>query len=140
MVSVGEPVAHRKADNIEGKYGVWMQDPEAVSPYGPNMVWRIDTIGKDVRKLFGYDDMEQLSKGFPSKVGFRRMIFIDRNNQNLISLLITLSCFPMTGPVVARAGGEHWGHSVPRLSVFSETSQPHPHPLRLGLGERRGPS
>lgn len=68
LVSVGEPVTHRKADNIEGKYGVWMQDPEAVSPYGPNMVWRIDTIGADVRKLFGYDDMEQLSKGFPSKV------------------------------------------------------------------------
>ncbi|XP_044054172.1 myocilin isoform X2 [Siniperca chuatsi] len=68
LVSVGEPVTHRKADNIEGKYGVWMQDPEAVSPYGPNMFWRIDTIGSDVRKLFGYEDMEQLSKGFPSKV------------------------------------------------------------------------
>lgn len=68
LVSIGEPVTHRKADNIEGKYGVWMQDPEAVSPYGPNMVWRIDTIGSDVRKLFGYEDMEQLSKGFPSKV------------------------------------------------------------------------
>ncbi|XP_029284824.1 myocilin isoform X2 [Cottoperca gobio] len=68
LVSVGEPVTHRKADNIAGKYGVWMQDPEAVSPYGPNMVWRIDTIGSDVRQLFGYDDMEQLSKGFPSKV------------------------------------------------------------------------
>uniref|UniRef100_A0A1A8RHJ7 Myocilin n=1 Tax=Nothobranchius rachovii TaxID=451742 RepID=A0A1A8RHJ7_9TELE len=68
LVSVGDPVTHRKADNIAGKYGVWMQDPEAVSPYGPNMVWRIDTIGTDVRQLFGYDDMEQLSKGFPSKV------------------------------------------------------------------------
>ncbi|XP_042339644.1 myocilin isoform X2 [Plectropomus leopardus] len=68
LVSVAEPVTHRKADNIAGKYGVWMQDPEAVSPYGPNMVWRIDTIGSDVRQLFGYDDMEQLSKGFPSKV------------------------------------------------------------------------
>ncbi|XP_070687770.1 myocilin [Pempheris klunzingeri] len=68
LVSVGEPVDHRRADSIEGKYGVWMQDPEAVSPYGPNMVWRIDTIGSDVRKMFGYDDMEQLSKGFPSKV------------------------------------------------------------------------
>ncbi|XP_041647719.1 myocilin [Cheilinus undulatus] len=45
-----------------------MQDPEAVSPYGPNMIWRIDTVGSDVRKLFGYDDMVQLSKGFPSKV------------------------------------------------------------------------
>uniref|UniRef100_H3CAD2 Myocilin n=1 Tax=Tetraodon nigroviridis TaxID=99883 RepID=H3CAD2_TETNG len=68
LVSVGEPVLHRKADNIEGKYGVWMQDPEAVAPYGPNMVWRIDAIGADVRKLFGYEDMEQLSRGFPSKV------------------------------------------------------------------------
>ncbi|XP_062250863.1 myocilin [Platichthys flesus] len=68
LVSVGEPVTHRKADNIAGKYGVWMQDPEAVSPYGPNMVWRIDAIGTDVRQLFGYEDMEQLSKGFPSKV------------------------------------------------------------------------
>ncbi|KAG7228857.1 hypothetical protein INR49_008635 [Caranx melampygus] len=68
LVSVGEPVTHRKADNIAGKYGVWMQDPEAVSPYGPNMIWRIDTIGTEVRQVFGYEDMEQLSKGFPSKV------------------------------------------------------------------------
>jgi len=45
-----------------------MQDPEAVAPYGPAMVWRVDTIGSDVRQLFGYDDMEQLAKGFPSKV------------------------------------------------------------------------
>ncbi|XP_029939938.1 myocilin [Salarias fasciatus] len=68
LVSVGDPVTHRRADNIAGKYGVWMQDPEAVSPYGPSMVWRIDTVGTEVRQLFGYDDMEQLSKGFPSKV------------------------------------------------------------------------
>ncbi|XP_029355540.1 myocilin [Echeneis naucrates] len=68
LLSVGEPVTHRKADNIAGKYGVWMQDPEAVSTYGPNMIWRIDTIGTEVRQLFGYEDMEQLSKGFPSKV------------------------------------------------------------------------
>lgn len=46
-----------------------MQDPEPVSPYGPNMVWRIDTVGTEVRQLFGYEDLEQLSKGFPSKVG-----------------------------------------------------------------------
>lgn len=76
LVSVGEPVTHRKAESIAGKYGVWMQDPEAVSPYGPNMVWRIDTIGSDVRQLFGYDDMEQLSKGFPSKVGVTWVIFV----------------------------------------------------------------
>ncbi|CAL8270254.1 unnamed protein product [Arctogadus glacialis] len=68
LLAVGEPVIHRKADTIAGKYGVWMQDPEAVSTYGPNMVWRIDTVGSDVRQLFGYEDMEQLSKGFPSKV------------------------------------------------------------------------
>ncbi|XP_034002763.1 myocilin isoform X2 [Trematomus bernacchii] len=68
VVSVGEPVTHRKADTIAGKYGVWMQDPEAVSPYGPNMIWRIDTIGSDVRQLYGYENMEQLTKGFPSKV------------------------------------------------------------------------
>ncbi|KAM4549031.1 myocilin [Odontesthes bonariensis] len=68
LISVGEPITHRKADNIAGKYGVWMQDPEAVLPYGPDMIWRVDTIGTDVRQLFGYDDMEQLSKGFPSKV------------------------------------------------------------------------
>lgn len=61
---------HRKADSIEGKYGVWMQDPEAVSPYTPGTIWRIDTIGTDVRKLFGYENMEQLSKGFPSKVKY----------------------------------------------------------------------
>ncbi|KAJ0065343.1 hypothetical protein NL108_007069, partial [Boleophthalmus pectinirostris] len=67
LVSVAEPVTHRKTDNIMGKYGVWMQDPEAVSPYGPNMVWRIDTVGSEIRQLFGYDDMDQLSKGFPSK-------------------------------------------------------------------------
>lgn len=68
LVSVADPVTHRRADNIAGKYGVWMQDPEAVSPYGPSMVWRIDTVGSEIRQLFGYDDMEQLSKGFPSKV------------------------------------------------------------------------
>ncbi|CAL9695676.1 unnamed protein product [Knipowitschia caucasica] len=68
LVSVAEPVTHRKADSIAGKYGVWMQDPEATSPYGPNMVWRIDTVGSEIRQLFGYEDMEQLSKGFPSKV------------------------------------------------------------------------
>ncbi|XP_037530774.1 myocilin [Nematolebias whitei] len=68
LVLVGEPITHRKAESIAGKYGVWMQDPEAVSPYGPNMVWRIDAIGSEVRQLFGYDDMEQFSKGFPSKV------------------------------------------------------------------------
>ncbi|KAI4892561.1 hypothetical protein NFI96_024729 [Prochilodus magdalenae] len=68
LLSVGEPVTHRKADSIAGKYGVWMQDPEPVAPYGPGMVWRIDTVGTEVRQLFGYEDMEQLSRGFPTKV------------------------------------------------------------------------
>eukprot|EP00064_Thunnus_orientalis_P013417 superscaffoldBa00002180_g13456 len=68
LVSVAEPVTHKKADNIAGKYGVWMQDPEAVPPYGSNMIWRIDTVGSNIRQLFGYEDMDQLSKGFPSKV------------------------------------------------------------------------
>ncbi|XP_061744730.1 myocilin [Nerophis ophidion] len=68
LVSVAEPVTHRKAESIAGKYGVWMQDPEAVAPYGQEMVWRIDTIGSDVKQMFGYEDMDQLSRGFPSKV------------------------------------------------------------------------
>ncbi|CAL8343910.1 unnamed protein product [Merluccius merluccius] len=70
LVSVGEPVVHRKADSIMGKYGVWFQDPEP--PQGPlytnRTVWRIDTVGKDVRQLFAYEDTEQFSKGFPTKV------------------------------------------------------------------------
>ena len=46
------------------------------------MIWRIDTIGSDVRKLFGYDDMEQLAKGFPSKVGVTWVAFVQMS-QNL---------------------------------------------------------
>ncbi|XP_063056516.1 myocilin isoform X2 [Engraulis encrasicolus] len=68
LVSIGDPVTHRKADTIAGKYGVWMQDPEATPPYGGSMVWRIDTVGSDVRQLFGYEDMDQLSRGYPTKV------------------------------------------------------------------------
>ncbi|CDQ83739.1 unnamed protein product [Oncorhynchus mykiss] len=69
LVSVGEPVLHRKADSITGKYGVWLQDPEPMaSPYGNKTVWRIDTVGTDVRQLFAYEDMEQFAKGFPMKV------------------------------------------------------------------------
>lgn len=52
-----------------------MQDPEAVSPYGPNMLWRIDAIGSEIRQMFGYEDLEQLSKGFPSKAGVTRVMF-----------------------------------------------------------------
>lgn len=61
-------MTHRKADSIAGRYGVWMQDPEAVSPYGSNMVWRIDTVGTEVRQLYGYEDMDQFTRGFPAKV------------------------------------------------------------------------
>ncbi|XP_007259531.3 myocilin isoform X1 [Astyanax mexicanus] len=68
LLSVGEPVSHRKADSIAGKYGVWMQDPEPEAPYGPGMLWRVDTVGSEVRQLFGYEDMQQLSRGFPTKV------------------------------------------------------------------------
>ncbi|KAF4070879.1 hypothetical protein AMELA_G00278640 [Ameiurus melas] len=68
LLWVGEPVTHRKADSIAGRYGVWMQDPEAESPYGSNMVWRLDTVGTEVRQLYGYEDMDQLSRGFPAKV------------------------------------------------------------------------
>ncbi|KAK6484459.1 myocilin [Huso huso] len=68
LVWVGEPESHRKADSISGKYGVWMQDPEPVHPYGPEMTWRLDAVGSTVRQLFGYEDRKQLSRGFPSKV------------------------------------------------------------------------
>lgn len=141
LISVGEPITHRKADNIEGKYGVWMQDPEPVSPYGPNMIWRIDTVGSDVRKLFGYSDMEQLSKGFPSKVGARQTAdWLTKLNQNPRSIPVVVSRFPVIGPTAARAGGEHRRHGLQRLSVLSEASQPHPDSLRLGIRERRCPS
>ncbi|XP_051511208.1 myocilin-like [Myxocyprinus asiaticus] len=68
LVWVGEPEMHRKADSIAGKYGVWMQDPEAKEPYGLEMVWRIDAVGSEVRQLFGYENMDQLTRGFPTKV------------------------------------------------------------------------
>ncbi|XP_030257710.1 myocilin-like [Sparus aurata] len=69
LQSVGDPVVHRKADSITGKYGVWLQDPEPQTPtYTNRTVWRIDTVGKDVRQLFAYEDMDQFAKGFPMKV------------------------------------------------------------------------
>ncbi|XP_034744752.1 myocilin-like [Etheostoma cragini] len=69
LQSVGDPVLHRKADSITGKYGVWLQDPEPQGPlYTNQTVWRIDTVGKDVRQLFAYEDVDQLSQGFPMKV------------------------------------------------------------------------
>ncbi|XP_076152167.1 myocilin-like isoform X1 [Alosa pseudoharengus] len=69
LVSVQPPVTHRKADSITGKYGAWFQDPEPLGqPYGPKTVWRIDAVGKEVKQLFAYEDMEQLIRGFPMKV------------------------------------------------------------------------
>lgn len=69
LVSVDEPVTHHKVDSITGKYGVWFQDPEpAGPPYGPKVVWRIEAVGKEVRQLFAYEDMDQLVRGFPMKV------------------------------------------------------------------------
>ncbi|XP_062260860.1 myocilin-like [Platichthys flesus] len=69
LLSVGDPVLHRKADSITGKYGVWLQDPEPLGPYyTKKTVWRIDAVGKDVRQLFAFEDMDQFSRGFPMKV------------------------------------------------------------------------
>lgn len=62
-----------------------MQDPEAVSPYGSDMIWRIDTIGTEVRQLFGFEDMEQLSKGFPAKAGVTWMLLIHENKPTVFS-------------------------------------------------------
>uniref|UniRef100_UPI0037E98B23 myocilin-like n=1 Tax=Semicossyphus pulcher TaxID=241346 RepID=UPI0037E98B23 len=69
LQSVGDPVMHRKADSITGKYGVWLQDPEPQGDlYTNKTAWRIDAVGKDVRQLFAYEDMDQFSRGFPTKV------------------------------------------------------------------------
>lgn len=69
LLSVGEPVLHRKADAIGGKYGVWLQDPDPRGPYyTKETVWRIDSVGREVRQLFAFEDMDQFSKGFPMKV------------------------------------------------------------------------
>lgn len=69
LLSVADPVLHRKADSITGKYGVWLQDPEPQGAlYTNKTVWRIETVGKEVRQLFAYENMEQFSQGFPMKV------------------------------------------------------------------------
>ncbi|KAK7945033.1 hypothetical protein WMY93_000761 [Mugilogobius chulae] len=69
LVAVEEPVSHKKAESISGKYGVWLQDPEAPGTlYTNDTVWRIDAVAKDVRQLFAYEDMNQFSRGFPMKV------------------------------------------------------------------------
>ncbi|KAG7330575.1 hypothetical protein KOW79_006797 [Hemibagrus wyckioides] len=69
LVSVGEPKTHQKANSIAGKYGMWFQDPESPgAPYGPDTVWRIDTVSSDVRELYAYENLEQLARGYPMKV------------------------------------------------------------------------
>ncbi|KAG9483208.1 myocilin [Eleutherodactylus coqui] len=65
---VGEPTTYRKADNIAGKYGVWMKDPEPVSPFTLDTIWRINTVGADIRQVFEYENLDQLVKGYPNKV------------------------------------------------------------------------
>ncbi|KAM5147871.1 myocilin [Mantella aurantiaca] len=65
---VGEPTTYRKADNIAGKYGVWMRDPEPVSPFNQDTIWRVNTVGADIRQVFEYENLDQLAKGYPAKV------------------------------------------------------------------------
>lgn len=65
---IGEPVTFRTAETIAGKYGVWMKDPEPVPPYTRETIWRIDTVGTDVRQVFEYTNADQFKKGYPSKV------------------------------------------------------------------------
>ncbi|NXL44611.1 MYOC protein, partial [Podilymbus podiceps] len=68
LVWVGEPVVFGRAESITGKYGVWMKDPEPVSPYTPETTWRVDAVGTEVRQLFQYEAAEQLARGYPAKV------------------------------------------------------------------------
>ncbi|KAG8555851.1 hypothetical protein GDO81_017838 [Engystomops pustulosus] len=65
---IGEPTTYRKADNIAGKYGVWMRDPEPASPFTLDTIWRINTVGADIRQVFEYENLDQLVKGYPTKV------------------------------------------------------------------------
>uniref|UniRef100_A0A670HQY9 Myocilin n=1 Tax=Podarcis muralis TaxID=64176 RepID=A0A670HQY9_PODMU len=68
LISVDEPVTFRRAETIAGKYGVWMRDPEPISPYSRETTWRVDTVGSDVRQVFEYNNVDQFTKGHPSKV------------------------------------------------------------------------
>ncbi|XP_075038564.1 myocilin isoform X2 [Mixophyes fleayi] len=65
---IGEPNIYRKADNIAGKYGVWMRDPEPASPFTQDTIWRINTVGADIRQVFEYENLDQLVQGYPAKV------------------------------------------------------------------------
>ncbi|XP_078497234.1 myocilin [Lissotriton helveticus] len=68
LVWVGEPVSFRRAENIAGKYGVWMRDPEPMAPYTLETTWRINTVGTDIRQVYEYNDLDQFMKGYPAKV------------------------------------------------------------------------
>ncbi|XP_030062552.1 myocilin isoform X2 [Microcaecilia unicolor] len=68
LVWVGDPMTFRKAENIAGKYGVWMRDPEPVLPYTHETIWRINAVGNDIRQVFEYDNLDDFRKGYPSKV------------------------------------------------------------------------
>ncbi|XP_069497349.1 myocilin [Ambystoma mexicanum] len=68
LVWVGEPVTFHKAENIAGKYGVWMRDPEPKAPYTSETTWRVNTVSTDIRQVFEYNDMDQFMKGYPAKV------------------------------------------------------------------------
>ncbi|NXY91123.1 MYOC protein, partial [Alcedo cyanopectus] len=68
LVWVGEPVVFGRAESIAGKYGVWMKDPEPVSPFTRETTWRVDTVGTEVRQLLQYEAAEQLAQGYPAKV------------------------------------------------------------------------
>ncbi|OCT85228.1 myocilin [Xenopus laevis] len=65
---IGEPTSYRKADNIAGKYGVWMRDPKPLAPYTLDTVWRVNTVGADIRQVFEYENLDELIKGYPGKV------------------------------------------------------------------------
>ncbi|XP_041064462.1 myocilin [Carcharodon carcharias] len=65
---VGDPVTFQKADNIAGKYGVWMKDPEPVTPHTRETIWRINAVGTDIRELYEYSDLDQFMRGYPNKV------------------------------------------------------------------------
>ncbi|KAM6080007.1 myocilin isoform 2-T2 [Theristicus caerulescens] len=68
LVWVGEPVIFGRAESITGKYGVWMKDPEPVSPFTRETTWRVDAVGTEVRQLYQYEAAEQLAQGYPAKV------------------------------------------------------------------------
>ncbi|KAK2859933.1 hypothetical protein Q7C36_004099 [Tachysurus vachellii] len=48
---------------------MWFQDPESPgAPYGPDTVLGIDTVSSEVRELYADENLEQLVRGYPTKV------------------------------------------------------------------------